>query len=64
MSVLERYLPYNESTKGSKERQGLSQGVHFSEESIKRKVNEFEFGALQKKINSVPLVRFKFYTYL
>lgn len=41
---------YRDSTEGSKERQGPTKGVRFSEVFVKRELNEFEFGALQKKI--------------
>ena len=36
MSVLERCPPYRESNKGSKERQGPTLSVHFTEVSVKR----------------------------
>ena len=36
MSVLERCPSYKESTKGSKQRQGPTLGVHFTEVSVKR----------------------------
>ena len=36
MSVLERCPSYRESNKGSKERQGPTLSVHFTEVSIKR----------------------------
>lgn len=45
MSVLENCPSFRDSTEGSKERQGPTKGVRF-----KRELNEFEFGALQKKI--------------
>ena len=50
MSVLENCPSYRYSTEGSKERQGTTKGVRFSEVFFKRELNEFEFGALQKKI--------------
>lgn len=50
MSVLENCPSYRYSTEGSKERQGPTKGVRFSEVFFKRELNEFEFGALQKKI--------------
>ena len=36
MSILERCPSYRESNKGSKERQGPTQGVRFREVSVKR----------------------------
>lgn len=47
---LESCPSYRDSTEGSKERQGPTKGVRFSEVFVKRELNEFEFGALQKKI--------------
>ena len=43
MSVLRRCLSYKESNKGSKERQGPTLGVRFTEVSVKREstVNHF-----------------------
>lgn len=49
MSVLENCPSYRDSTEGSKERQGPTKGVRFSEVFVKRELNEFESGALQKK---------------
>ena len=57
MSVLERRPSYRESNKGSKERQGPTLGVRFTEVSVRRESTVSKF--MKRKIKSFSCVQFK-----
>ena len=51
MSVLERCPSYRESNKGSKERQGPTLGVRFTEVSVKRESTVYSFLAFKTSVS-------------
>ena len=51
MSVLERCQSYRESNKGSKERQGPTLSVCFTEVSVKRESTAYHIGSVVKYVS-------------